>query len=658
MKKSAALLGLFTVGWAGACAWAAPPPIVIEAELPAETVGESDTDGSTASTRIERARFEGRYTSVAEVIENEAGVQVRSTGTLGGYATVMLRGASEQQVLVLLDGVPLNAAAGGGVDLGQFHLTDVEAIEIYRGATPVQFGAAGLGGALNIRTLRHRDVTSGRVTLRAGSFDSYGANAQLFLVPNPVWDAVLAANAETGKNDFRYVNKNRPFDPTDPNRERRDPRHNAQVDRIGLLGKLGYTPQSSRRLDVTANLLLQEQGLPTADNNPAAQTEFRNGQLHLQGQWAERQLAGSAWDTRLRGYFGGLSEEYDDRAGQVGLGQQHTHDRTLAYGLYSYGERPVLWGRWRNSLEWRGEDYRSRDLSQHRNAPGAARDQVNLASEWQLALLTGRLELTPAVRGLYRADDFGSRAQGQRGGHMNPQLGARLLLTQDVALRSNAGQYTRLPSFFELFGDRGFITGNPGLKAERGLNLDIGAEYRFLPAGGWLQRADVGVGFFHNTAEDTIAFIYDARGVGRASNVGASRILGLEAEARLAWASRTRLEMNATWQDPENRGDVAAFRGKRLPGRFRESLNLRLEQDIASASLWYSFHGERGLFYDSANLLPTKTRAEHNVGAGYRLKSFRIDAEARNLGNANYQSFNGFPEPGRSYWLSLSYLYP
>ncbi|HMB30873.1 MAG TPA: TonB-dependent receptor plug domain-containing protein, partial [Desulfohalobiaceae bacterium] len=118
-------------------------------------IGDVDLESSPIFfSVINKEQFEGKIVSLAEVIEKEAGVQVRQSGGLGSFSSVSLRGSSSDQVMVFLDGVLLNDASGGGVDLSNISLSDVESIEIYRGITPANFGRSSIGGAINIRTNR------------------------------------------------------------------------------------------------------------------------------------------------------------------------------------------------------------------------------------------------------------------------------------------------------------------------------------------------------------------------------------------------------------------------------------------------------------------------------------------------------------------------
>lgn len=93
--------------------------------------GDVDTEQTPAFfSVIKREQFEGKMENLSEIIEKEAGVQIRQSGGLGSFSTVSLRGSSSEQVVIYMDGVPLNEASGGGVNLANISLSDIASVEI------------------------------------------------------------------------------------------------------------------------------------------------------------------------------------------------------------------------------------------------------------------------------------------------------------------------------------------------------------------------------------------------------------------------------------------------------------------------------------------------------------------------------------------------
>ena len=93
-------------------------------------------DSTAFATVIHADEFADRVTTVEELLRETVGVQVSSLG--GAFATVSIRGSTAEQVVVYLDGVPLNRALGGGVNLADLPLAQIESIEVYRSFTPAK----------------------------------------------------------------------------------------------------------------------------------------------------------------------------------------------------------------------------------------------------------------------------------------------------------------------------------------------------------------------------------------------------------------------------------------------------------------------------------------------------------------------------------------
>lgn len=68
-----------------------------------------------------------------------------------GYE-VLMQGLSGDQVLVLIDGLPLTASTGSTVNLNQYLNVDIAQIEVIQGAASAQYGSSAMGGVINVIT--------------------------------------------------------------------------------------------------------------------------------------------------------------------------------------------------------------------------------------------------------------------------------------------------------------------------------------------------------------------------------------------------------------------------------------------------------------------------------------------------------------------------
>src|SRR5688572_18405561 len=69
-------------------------------------------------------------------------------------ADIFVRGFGRQQVPLMVDGVRIYLPADNRLDFGRFLTADVAAIQIQKGYASVLDGAGGMGGAINLVTLK------------------------------------------------------------------------------------------------------------------------------------------------------------------------------------------------------------------------------------------------------------------------------------------------------------------------------------------------------------------------------------------------------------------------------------------------------------------------------------------------------------------------
>src|SRR5690606_23582549 len=127
-------------------------------------------------TAAELARTHAR--TLKEALENVVGLQLREIHGKSGYEAA-LQGLGGDQVLVLVDGLPISASTGSTVDVTQLALAEVERIEVIKGATSAQYGSAAMGGVINVIT---RPLAAGwraDVVLDGGSYGEQNPSAQV-----------------------------------------------------------------------------------------------------------------------------------------------------------------------------------------------------------------------------------------------------------------------------------------------------------------------------------------------------------------------------------------------------------------------------------------------------------------------------------------------
>ena len=642
--------------------------IIVSAKKDHDDLQTGDVDKEITpvmTSTILREEFEGKTESLADIIKKEAGVQVRQSGGLGSFSSVSLRGASSQQVLVFLDGILLNDASGGGVDLSSVALADVAAIDIYRGAIPMNFGATGLGGAVNIRTLRTQKGLNASVSTGYGSFNTRKLNGFFNYKPGR-FDYLFSADYLGSDNDFEFLNDNgTTLNTADDETQKRN---NAEVEQVNLLGKAGYDASETLRLELMDQYFSKDQGIPSWNNSSATQTAFDTVRNISTAKITVNNLTSLHLDTASQVSYTWKEEEYDDRKGKIGLGNQHNTYTTGRVNADLFAEYNSDWQRLIGTFKWLHEDYKDVDHleDEDEDTTKSNRDSITLGLQDSLFLLGDTLIVTPGASFSWLKDELDEyhsdlietyEAKTRNDSYLSPQIGLLYGPFPWLKFKSNLAQYVRQPSFFELFGDRGLFVGNPDLKEETGINFDVGAEVNWRLPINWIQRLTLSAAYFRNDIDDLITRAYDSRGIGKSVNISGALVQGVEVGAVVEFLDYFRGVANFTYQDPENQSEVEAFDGKRLPGQFEYSGLGRLEASLAGFTLYGEYVKETGLYYDTANLLKAENKDEINAGIGWSRGPWLVRFEAKNLADEQYEDFNGFPLPGRSFYASVKYTF-
>ena len=150
-----------TVGGAGALV-----PCAYGETLPPEALGTTITVLATGSRlpvnqagqsisvidQSEIAAVQGP--DLTRVLARLPGVALARTGGVGSATSLFVRGAESEQLLVLVDGVRVAdvTSPGGGYDLGNVLSGNIASVELLRGSNSVVWGSDAIGGALAITT--------------------------------------------------------------------------------------------------------------------------------------------------------------------------------------------------------------------------------------------------------------------------------------------------------------------------------------------------------------------------------------------------------------------------------------------------------------------------------------------------------------------------
>lgn len=661
LMKTDRFLCLLLVAGAPVCAADQLGTVIVEDKVLEPRVGDiiaSETTG--ASSHIDAITLQRPGLSLAHVLARETGTQVLESGGLGSFALATLRGSSSSQIMVYLDGLLISNASGGGFNLSNIDLLETQSVDIYRGSTPAQLSKASLGGAIHIQT--STDALPGyRLKLGTGSFgtEQLALNSRQTLGN---WNTLFSLSHQHSDNDFSFNNDNSTqFNPDD---DFEDHRHNAEVKQSSGLLKLGRAFETDHRRDISLQWFDKQQQLPDQANSRfnRAALETRIWRIQSADRW--QQIGQSNWNSKLSLQAAYTEEQYNDPNSLIGLREQEDINTTDVLSIDNYWERVREHSTLSITGNIRQERFRADDALGRLPDSKATRHELNLALQHSLYFDQQRWLITPTLR-LQQIDDsidvYSSSSVDEAffddysHSSITPQVGVRFQQQASLAYFGNAGQYQRVPSFFELFGDRGLFLGNNELEPEEGNNFDVGIHWKPDTDRPWLSDLDVQISLFYNDIDSAITRVYDARGVGRSVNIPGAENTGIEWDVSGQFHNDTRWSLQGTAQDTRNLDTTKAFQGKQLSGQAAFSNHFEISHRFGSLSVIYDVQHRRDAYYDTANLRPAANQETHNVGLEYQGKDWKLEVTLKNINNDIYEDFNSYPKPGRAFFTTLTY---
>lgn len=617
-------------------------------------------------TRIDLAGERGAR-DLADVLGATAGFQIRRYGGPGQSAVPSLRGSSPAQVRLFVDGMPLDDAQTGLVDLARLPLERFASVDVHRGGVPVRLGGVGGAGAVNLKTRRAAPGLA--VTAGAGSWGEFSGRA--------VWgggdpegegSAAVILHGRRADNDFAYTDHNwtfhNPDDDTERVRENAWLRehgafaqgHRAVTPELGVRGWLGFLRRDGGRPGPIGGYASPHAQVRYARLDGYLATDWRDGLVRLE-------LSGARGDEQL-----------DDPLGEVGLTPSGRTDSRSedATGRLSLAPA-VTAASWldlafRLGVERRGQWYR--ETFREVDDPLRHRAQTTVFGSCDAALADGRFLLSPSLRWQRNEDDFPPvpplpwlpEEEGVR--HVREDLSPALGAVWEVrpgrlVVAGHASRSVRVPTWIELFGHRGGIRGNRDLQPEEISALDLGVTFR--PARGVMLRATV----FRSETDSTIIFRPNSQQTSQAFNAGRSVTRGLELEVASDLPAHLQLQGNLTLQEARDHSGLPAYDGKELPYLPAREAFLRLLRDRNGLTPWMEAVFQSANYRDRANTEEGRAPAREslNLGldwtldTGWPRSSGRavLSASLHNITDNRIYDVEGYPLPGRSWRCSVRF---
>ncbi len=580
--------------------------------------------------------------TVADILQYLPGLDVRRRGANDAQVDLSMRGGTFDQVLVLINGVPLTDAQTGHYTLNlPISSLLIERIEVLQGASTLVSGTNAYAGAVNIVTGSGAQASaddSCSSAVHSSLRLSTGMNA--LFSPAATLSAVAGEVKVDASADYSYTDGY--YAPSPSAREAE-----ALANNSCRLANI-YMRTRWRTLDVQAGAQYKDAGAglfygSSTDQHDATRTVFASARYAH--HWG-------AWSLHAQAAYRLNHDHYEWHRGNPAGSNTHTTHTADAILRAAYASAI---GTTSLGLELRNENIRSTALGDT--------NRLHLAYFASQTFAYRHLYASLSLCGHYNTF-FGHRLTG--GTNLGYHFPARAGRADEGSLYVNASRALRLPTFTDLYYDAGNQLGNPDLKPETAWMFSIGGTYNHcafhLTADGW-----------YRLSNNTIDWVYvpdDTRRPYHAANAQRLHAAGAELTAAYRpvadsrhvnshWLRAVTITYAYTWLDM----DLHATQS-----RYLDYLSHKLVLGIEHA-IYVSPHPDRsGVIAAAWHLRWQKREGDYTSAEGvvcpyqpvllldgslcWQNSRIKVSADCTNITNRHYYDYGSLLMPGA--WAKIT----
>ncbi|MCD8739730.1 TonB-dependent receptor [Mucilaginibacter roseus] len=596
--------------------------------------------------------------SVADAVRNFSGVAVRDYGGIGGLKTVSVRSMGAGYTSVLYDGILINDAQTGQVDLGRFNLLNLQQIILYTGQPlnlnlPARSYANSAVLSLITKQPQLSREKPNRFTagIRAGSFGLINPYLQWQQRLSGNWSMVLNGSTLNANGNYRFKDS---FGGKDTIGRR----VNSDVSTQQIDGGVYYSRNDSTKFRLQFNYINSDRGLP----GPVILNAVYDNQ-HLLNQDAFVQAAyDRIWQNSLHLLLTAKAshnyQHYTDASflnNNGGANEHYTQREIYQSATLSY--KPLQ--NWEIAY---GTDasFVDMDVDVYKYVFPKRLSLYNiLASNLKL----GRFGIQTSLLSTYINDDNETNAAAKSKSAWSPTLVAsyEAMKNGELLIRAFYKNVYRYPNLSEQY----YYAVQPrDIKPEQSRQYNVGAVYT-KNLDGFAEYVSAGVdGYYYNVTNKIFTFPGRSAEIISVRNIGKVDIRGLDVNIKTRFkpvADYTGLfNLSYTYQkaiDISNMGD--SFYKEQIPYTPKHTLALNAGVKHQGIGLFYNHIFSSSRYYLSNNrpeyYLPAYHISDFSFTYDFRLfkKQFYSALEVNNAFNSDYVIVKGYPMPPRSIRLTL-----
>lgn len=575
--------------------------VVVSATKIEESVEETTSSVQIINSEtIEKINVE----FIPDVLERLSELNIIQNGGAGKQATIILRGGSSSQTLILVDGVKVKSTTLGTFDFAGITSDDIERIEIVKGPQSTIYGSEAMAGVINIITKKGSGKTETEVSIEAGAQGTFNPSATI--------------SGGSSKFDYR-ITASKFF--TDGISNAKAGSEKDGYENSSISGKFGMRPNEKVEFKVTGKYYNDRSDLDSfGADDPNYVQEGKHyilsgkGIIYLLDNW-EQVLSLSRISDSL---------DYTDPDTFFNNSEIDTSINTVDWQHNLYVSDAYIFTLGTEHRDEQGENKGVFDKSV---------DNKALYFNSKLKLLEDDLIINAGTR----YDDhktFGDKTTYRVGSIYNVR---KLMLK----IKGSYGTGFRAPTLNELFyNDAWGSSGNVNLKPETSNSWEAGIEKILVK-----DRASLTVTYFEQDYENLIEWVESPPGSWLYSpqNISKAEVKGIEAGITAKITDNLTVISSYSHLDTENKDT-----GKRLTRRPDDKFTLSAECSHKSVSLAATYIYVSDV-YDSSSKRDLDSYSLVNMSGSYALyDNLKFFVRIDNLFDKDYETAGDFNTPGLS----------
>jgi iron complex outermembrane receptor protein len=679
------------------------------------TDSEGQHIGGSSIAAEEMRKLDAR--TLDQAIDLVPGAAASNSGGSRNERLIYVRGFDRFQTTLSVDGVRIYLPADNRIDFGRFLTAGISEVQVAKGYTSVLDGPGGLGGEINLVTRKPSKPFEAELnaTTEANSDLGWTGNTISALVGTKQEKFYVQASGDYARRGNFDLSGD--FKPVVPALENGGEREHSSSNDWSVSLKAGFTPNDTDEYAISYMKQSGAKNAPYHISDTASTRYWSWPYWDMDNVYfiSHTQL-GDSLNLKTRIYrttFQNLLSSFDD-ASQTTQSLPRAFDSyydDAAWGAEaSLGWTIAASNTLTGAFHFRNDEHNERQIGFTRTPPSPNNPSINAPyiEPWQqdkedtysvaiedVQKLGDKVDLVVGAgydwTDLKVANDVNVAVTGTTIANsvisftpvdyplkdmngLNGQAALVWRVDPNARLHVSVSSRTRFPNIFERFSSRfGAAVPNPGVKPERATNYEVGGV--FDPIASFHVEGAV----FYSDIDDALVQVpvglaapYGT--VNQTRNAGNGTYYGAELEATADVASTLRFGGNLSWihreydqipplvsggaTPPTNGADITngAFEPQGAPdfkaflyADWRVTPLVTVTPSVEwDSSRWTVTSGAPLRFYKTGDVMLFNLVADFDIS-----KNVSLLVGGKNLTDENYSLVDGFPEEGRSYYVSL-----